>query len=484
MEEELQRGRRNLENAHKLADDDVSHDNFVLLPYVYMLLFIIACVTHISSICLVDLFIFLQVIIIMDPRNNKKALERDPEQKEAAAETRVVTSVDLKQRKSSKVDWSPPYKGFVRTLYVTRPGKAEPSQCHFLDTAGFVTKRGVRGRFSSKVWIRVATIDRDVLILATGIDMYGKKEALALIVCDPHDGLIRLARLSAVDHVVDRPPICEKDAAYTSFHASYKRLWGVGNGISQVVRLPKSRKASARVQANRERSEQKSRLEATKLADEARALAAHIEEEARETAKRIIAEAREDAQETPKRSRKRKHAKKSAKKSNKNKKSKSSTGSHSSMKEPPPLCDTPLEAQLHAIQAQMQAMQNNLRPPAIHPYFPPIHPSFHHVQPGLDATGVQLALQLQTPLLNVMAQCVQNSAFRSPLAPTNNSFSSPSAIEYDSILSSYPKEHRIYGLRWVDFSRSTKVQFKEILELIDNFAHKRALERLYNSVEK
>ena len=44
MEEELQRGRRNLENAHKLADDDVSHDNFVLLPYVYMLLF--NCMRH------------------------------------------------------------------------------------------------------------------------------------------------------------------------------------------------------------------------------------------------------------------------------------------------------------------------------------------------------------------------------------------------------------------------------------------------------
>ena len=78
--------------------------------------------------------------------------------------------VDLKERKSSKAIWLPPQIGIVRTINVCRPNSTHASQtCSFLETGGFQTKRGIRGTFQCRSWVKVCAVpNEEMLVMAAG----------------------------------------------------------------------------------------------------------------------------------------------------------------------------------------------------------------------------------------------------------------------------------------------------------------------------
>ena len=89
---------------------------------------------------------------------------------DADASTCDPQEVDLRERKSSKADWLEPFIGQPHELTVVRaPGRIRT--CIFLETAGFKTKRGVRGTFRSRIWIKLAGNPSEMLVLTAGTSL-------------------------------------------------------------------------------------------------------------------------------------------------------------------------------------------------------------------------------------------------------------------------------------------------------------------------
>ena len=103
----------------------------------------------------------------------------------------------------------------------------------------------------------------------------------------------------------------------------------------------------------------------------------------------------------------------------------------------------------------------------------------------LDQGGVQLALQLQQPLLTALLtqlKAVTPCRSAAPITADNTPDTSGKQ-EYDSIIRTYSSGHDLFGLRWADFTRSSASQLEEIISAASGLAHRRALRRLFEDAQ-
>ena len=102
----------------------------------------------------------------------------------------------------------------------------------------------------------------------------------------------------------------------------------------------------------------------------------------------------------------------------------------------------------------------------------------------LDAGAVQLALQLQTPLLRTLTHSINmqaSSSSRHTTVHVTDVVASEEEQEYDKILGTFSSNHNLFGLRWVDFKRLSENELQEMFTYVTSFAHRRALQRLHSS---
>ena len=207
-----------------------------------------------------------------------------------------------------------------------------------------------------------------------------KKEALAIVFCNPADGLIGLARLSALDSLVDRPPLKSDDADFAKFHDCYKGLWSPHTVVRQVQRPTVQRKSSSRVKAlELKRKKAQEELKAQTELQQAAAEEARLrKEEAAQTQranKEVQSDNEADNNNSSSVSKGRATSRRGSRKRHTRSKSRKSSGTPRSSKRQPPVEHSPVPPPISASSSlQSQTLPYPSQIPLYPPY--PLYPSY------------------------------------------------------------------------------------------------------------